>query len=906
MASFEQLVFEIIARDRNASASFDRVRKSIDQTSNSIDKNTKSLQQNQQAQKSWTGAAIGLGAAFGAMLSPLTAATTGVAAFSALAVPSIAKITTALTGPGGLAKAWGSLDNNQRLAANSVLDLKTQYMGLAKAMEPQVFQVFNSTLRLTQSVLGPVAQLAAQAGKGIENLVAGFTVNSGIQQFFRFMSTIAAPAITLLGQDITAITHAVFALLESFGGIGLAELKLFTTALTGLANAIAFLAEHTGPLAGVALAIGGVALALAKLQLLSGVLKLTGITAITEQLVGFTAATKGATLAEKAMLATTTALDAITPWGWVILGTAAFGFLADKIVTAKTSLQDFVDEQAKTSQATGLNIAGYQKLADTLGKAASGQTDLNGQFFRGREEQNGNIQVTQALTAAQQKSLQVVANLRNDFSVLGSQYGLTTAEAKDLIIKSGALNDILAANGRITPVAAEKIRAWARQEQTATGLTNATAIAVQSLTDAMAKNVTTVLTLQGDDLAWQSAMQQATAQLKSNSAGLEGNSKNAIANKQAVLAATNAVVSFATEQIKSKANLSGASGEIAAQIKFLQGLHDKSGFAAQEIKVLVGILRQIKSERATIRVSGTGSYSITASSPIKGPHPGGPAAAGTLVSGGIAGRDSVPILAMPGELVVPTKMVQAGAVDHLRGSIPGFAAGGVVGSYRDGVPGLSGFVARETAATLKAIENATAAAAFAAIQAARRTATFGGAGGPGGGAPSANAALARRMMPAWASGAAWSAWNYVAMRESGWSQFAENPTSGAYGIPQALPPTKLPFAGQKAGGSNPAAQIGWMIGYMSARYGGPIGAAAWEASHGWYDQGGWLKPGWTMAYNGTGRPEQVIPSRGRSGRIVLEVHAGTGPVDRFVAEIIKRYVRVSGGGDVQVALGTSY
>ena len=106
--------------------------------------------------------------------------------------------------------------------------------------------------------------------------------------------------------------------------------------------------------------------------------------------------------------------------------------------------------------------------------------------------------------------------------------------------------------------------------------------------------------------------------------------------------------------------------------------------------------------------------------------------------------------------------------------------------------------------------------------------------------------------------------------------------------------------------SNPRAQIAWMIGYISGRYGDPIGAASHERAFNWYDQGGWLPPGLSMAYNGTGRPEQVIPSRGRSGRIVLEVHAGTGPVDRFVAEIIKRYVRVSGGGDVQVALGTSY
>jgi phage-related protein len=129
-------------------------------------------------------------------------------------------------------------------------------------------------------------------------------------------------------------------------------------------------------------------------------------------------------------------------------------------------------------------------------------------------------------------------------------------------------------------------------------------------------------------------------------------------------------------------------------------------------------------------------------------------------------------------------------------------------------------------------------------------------GGPGGGAPSANAALARSLMPAWASGAEWAAWNTVAMDESGWSATARN-ASGAYGIPQALPASKMGPAANPPE-SNPTAQIEWMIGYIKSVYGDPIGAAAHEASHGWYDQGGVLPPGKTLAVNNTGVPERVI------------------------------------------------
>jgi SLT domain-containing protein len=95
------------------------------------------------------------------------------------------------------------------------------------------------------------------------------------------------------------------------------------------------------------------------------------------------------------------------------------------------------------------------------------------------------------------------------------------------------------------------------------------------------------------------------------------------------------------------------------------------------------------------------------------------------------------------------------------------------------------------------------------------------------------------------------------MRESGWNQHALNASSGAYGIPQALPASKMGAAANPPE-SNPTAQINWMISYIKGRYGDPIGAEAHEQSAGWYDQGGWLMPGQTLATNGTGKPERVV------------------------------------------------
>ncbi len=75
--------------------------------------------------------------------------------------------------------------------------------------------------------------------------------------------------------------------------------------------------------------------------------------------------------------------------------------------------------------------------------------------------------------------------------------------------------------------------------------------------------------------------------------------------------------------------------------------------------------------------------------------------------------------------------------------------------------------------------------------------------------------------------------NYIIMRESMWKINATNASSGAYGIPQALPGSKMASAGSDWR-TNPATQIIWGIGYMKDRYGSPCEAKTFKASHGWY------------------------------------------------------------------------
>jgi hypothetical protein len=70
-------------------------------------------------------------------------------------------------------------------------------------------------------------------------------------------------------------------------------------------------------------------------------------------------------------------------------------------------------------------------------------------------------------------------------------------------------------------------------------------------------------------------------------------------------------------------------------------------------------------------------------------------------------------------------------------------------------------------------------------------------------------------------------------RESGWNPSADNPSSSAYGIPQALPGSKMSSAGADWA-TNPVTQIRWGLGYIRDRYGSPCSAWGHSEAQGFY------------------------------------------------------------------------
>ena len=122
------------------------------------------------------------------------------------------------------------------------------------------------------------------------------------------------------------------------------------------------------------------------------------------------------------------------------------------------------------------------------------------------------------------------------------------------------------------------------------------------------------------------------------------------------------------------------------------------------------------------------------------------------------------------------------------------------------------------------------------VVAAKPAAKAGKAGAPGAGTPDPGSAQAIAYDMVMARG--WGQSEYDCLvslwkKESSWNIYAYNAGSGAYGIPQALPGSKMASAGADWA-TNPATQITWGLGYISGRYSTPCGAWGTSQAKGWY------------------------------------------------------------------------
>lgn len=392
---------------------------------------------------------------------------------------------------------------------------------------------------------------------------------------------------------------------------------------------------------------------------------------------------------------------------------------------------------------------------------------------------------------------------------------------------------------------------------------------VGTLTGDLSK-LDSLLSDQSAEIAWKQAQQAATTAIKGGSAALDGNSKAALANRAKVVSSTQSLLGLIQNEQKGGTSLSKMSGQLQNQIKWLQSSGDKSNWLKGEVRDLEKAWDALHSKKVAITVTGDGSFAV-----VQGGHriiTGPRQAAGSLVTGGIPGVDSVPLLAQRNELVVPVPIVKSGAVDHLSGMIPGWhgasrmAAGGVVGSIHTGSPSKLGpWITGDYNATVRLIEQATAKAT------ARLMNSFTGTGTGGSGvtrwAPVILNALGMLGQSAGNLGAV----EHRMAQESGGNPTIVNRTDSNWlagtpsvGLMQVIGPTFASNAGpfrsvgpfEYGTSVNPLANTYAGLHHALTAYPGRSLSSV-MLQPGGYDHGGYLPPGLSLAYNGTGQPERI-------------------------------------------------
>ena len=764
---------------------------------------------------------MGAAIAAGAALSPVLLTTgVGLAGLAAAAYSAVSPILAAGTATAAQQKALAALDPAQRAAYTSLGALKAEFSGFSKSLEPEVLGVFNQGLKLAGGLLGDVQPVASATGKALGTVVGEIGADLKTQQwqnFFGFMAKTAGPDIQQLGSLFISLLNVLPPLLQDLQPVALEMIQVADGA-----------ARVTADIAGLPAGIDNVRQATDKwtssigqhlpagnqniFQVVSGWVDWMGkhVPGGNKSLLDLAgSAGKAAT----ATAAAGSAAAAAAPQVGTLAGDVAL--LNSNTTLAADATKAFDDAW---QQFAGKSVSDQQAVLNTAAAFDAYNTSL-------KTNKSDSV-------AAQQAFLAVITTIGTGLSTLqanGASVGQLNSFYQENIDKLHALHDLTPAERKDVQDVTKDYLAWAN---TTSGLTSQ----VQAASDVIRNQFLAQL-----------------GAVHASAPGVRGD-----------------ISDLANAIQKTGDNSAATAADRAKLIDDLKSAGLSAGDAKQFVHDLQTAIDALHGKSVTVSLAAQAQGTLNAISHLPGQNPSTSvlqfisAASGTLVSGGTPGKDSVLAMLMPGEVVVPTAMVRGGAVDHLRGAIPGFASGGMVnldgpGSWAAGAEGNWGTAVASMWAQASKSAFDTAAAAAAATK-----------GNYVPGSPAYGGSVLREQQfaaslfggygwdPAYQMPALIALWN----QESGWNPYAVNPSSGAYGIPQSL------GHGQPYALGDWANQIRWGLSYIAGRYGTPQGAEAHEIAAGWYDNGGMLKPGLTLAYNGTGRPEMVVPNRGGAQQVI--------------------------------------
>lgn len=787
--------------------------------------------------------ASGMGAAIGAgvALAPVIATVgTGLAGLAVGAYGAISPIMKASQATGGLAANLRTLNPEQQLMARQLLTLQGEAAGFAKSLQPEVVKLWGDAMSLASGVLHDVQPVAKATGDALHVVLAnlGADLHSAQwQSFFQWMAANAGPDVKLLGQNITDLVNVLPQLLMNLQPVAVELLQVTDAALklTAQAERLQAATVHLGDSSQHSAGLLGIVGGAVKN---AAVQMVPGLQALPLLKKGLDATTSSSGPAAGGMRAVAAAVVAAHPAVGTLAGDMTL--LNSAVTSGNVALQAYSDlwdrfvGHAVSDQQAVLNVRQAFEAYDKAVKSSN-----------------------RTSTAAQQAFLAI-------FTAVGS--GL------DTLRKNGAGVQTLNSYYQVNIDRLNRLH----------GLSPAQRADVAGLTK--------------DYLAWASSVQG----LSGNVVKAAGSIRNDLLTQLAVSHRLVPAAKADTDALAASILKTGANSRatVSDRQRLIQDLVH-SGLSAQQAAALVkgfqDKINALKGKTVNVGVTASGSGGITVAAQglaariFKLEH----LAAGGRVPGTGTG-DTVPAMLTPGEVIVPVPLVRAGLVDHLRGRIPGFASGGVAGMvpYTAGQAGsiIGGWAGADTSAMMAAMIAQYRAAAARALAAAGSFTP----GAPASGSAAAAQAFARSILP---SGWSWPALLALWNRESGWNANAVNPSSGAYGIPQAL------GKGHPFNLGDYANQVRWGIGYIAGRYGSSQAAWAHEVSAGWYGDGldaVISKP--TLIGVGERGPEHVkVTPGGRGGGVTYVINVqvmpgGEAEAGRVIVQRIRAFERRSGKG----------
>jgi hypothetical protein len=862
-------------------------------------------------------AAVGLGPA---LIPALAGATAGAAGFGvALASGGAALGVFGAVAK----DAFKDVQDNAKLAAKGTADLSSPlgratrgYLALGDAWErfvqrnqPAVFTAMGAGFNILTTALPklqPLFNVASRAVGVFEAQLSRFVSGGGLDRVVHFLAGNAGPALEAFRQTLTNIGRGVGSLSPLFarfsGGVEAGMVRLsaafadwagnagrsggfqaflnyvvataptVVSTLHELASAAVNIAKGLAPLGPLSLSFVGT------LARLVSALPPGAITAIAGAFVSLQLAIKGADLVSKAFSVTI----GRTPIGLAALAVAGLitVFLRHSQVVAdsRVKTEAFAGTLNKaTSAITGNTAAMAANNLETAGAFAAADR-LGIQYYTVTQAALGNKKALAEVNAAIQDQ-----TVLTDAQTRAGQYNMTDlTQRRDA---AGRLtNAISETNGQIAG-AVEKNKRLHEATTPATAAMSAEATAAGNTARQMSTLATALLKVAGinlsaaeTDLQFRDSVAALTQSVQINGRTLDINSAKGRANRAAVLASISAALAHAGalgtqtgSQVKAQRAFQNSIPAILAQaaklhlnraavdalIASVGGLHPKTVPVATS--GVPHVRAQINGLVADLnKLPATKTVRIITSSAVLG-DPSVRAVLGKAVGSqkgmrvpGYGGGDIFPAMLEPGETVVPKHLTSEIADWAKQRGIPGFAAGGrinVLGS-QTGLP--------RTDAAVRGLHSAISRLAFQvpafsgnASVASVAAATARLLHRPGEAAP-----WARRIM--FESGGRWDAVNRW---DSNWA--AGHPSVGGA---QVIAGTFARWAGRFRNvgpflygvSTNPLANSYAGGAYAVGRYGSLRAVDPLIRPRG-YDRGGWLPRGASVAYNGTGRPERVLP-----------------------------------------------